>query len=152
MLVKLTPVINFINILRKNFSYERCFGSFFYVHVTRKKLPKQHTYKKFVNKLLMKLTKGSNTVQLTYFYTHLEIKLMSTMSNDTYKNKQPWYWNCLNLILLKNSSKRSSRAWYAINSWDLSEFICHDLSKPKILKMVSQNVLIWSKEVQAKFS
>jgi len=29
--------VNFINILRTNFSYERCFGRIFYIHVTRKK-------------------------------------------------------------------------------------------------------------------
>ncbi len=28
------PVVNFINILRTNFLYERRFGSFFYLHVT----------------------------------------------------------------------------------------------------------------------
>jgi hypothetical protein len=48
--------VNFINILRTNFSYECHFGSFFYVHVTRKKLPKQSLNKKFVRKRLMKLT------------------------------------------------------------------------------------------------
>jgi len=36
---------HFINILRTNFSYERRLGSFFYVHVTREKLPKQRLYK-----------------------------------------------------------------------------------------------------------
>jgi len=36
--------VNFINILRTNFLYERCFGSFFYVHETREKVPKQHSY------------------------------------------------------------------------------------------------------------
>jgi len=38
------PGVNFINILRTNFSYEYHFGSFFYVHVTREKLLKQHSY------------------------------------------------------------------------------------------------------------
>ncbi len=32
--------VNFINILRANFLYKRHFGSFFYVHITREKLPK----------------------------------------------------------------------------------------------------------------
>ncbi len=32
--------------------------SFYYVHVTRKKLPKQRSYKKFVHKTLMKLRLG----------------------------------------------------------------------------------------------
>jgi len=49
-------VVNFINILRTNFLYECCFGSFFYVHVTRKKLQKQRSCKKFVRKMLVTLT------------------------------------------------------------------------------------------------
>jgi len=32
-------VVNFINIKRTIFLYKRRFGSFYYVHVTRKKLP-----------------------------------------------------------------------------------------------------------------
>jgi len=34
------PGVNFINILRTNFLYKRCFGSFFYVHVIREKAAK----------------------------------------------------------------------------------------------------------------
>jgi len=49
-------VVNFINILRINFSYKWRFSSFFYVHVTRKKLPKLGSYKKLARKMLMKLT------------------------------------------------------------------------------------------------
>ncbi len=37
MLVKLSPAVNFINFIRPRFMYERRFGSFFHVHVTRKK-------------------------------------------------------------------------------------------------------------------
>jgi len=44
LLMKLTPVVNFINILHTNFSYEHCFSSFFYV--TREKLLKPGSYKK----------------------------------------------------------------------------------------------------------
>jgi len=29
-----SPSVNFINMLHTNFSYKRCFGSFFHVHVT----------------------------------------------------------------------------------------------------------------------
>ncbi len=44
-----------------HFTYElHHFGSFFYVHVTREKLPKRRLYKKFVHKMLMKLTKGKS--------------------------------------------------------------------------------------------
>jgi len=38
MLVKLTTGVNFTNVKRTNFLYER---HFFYVHVTREKLPKR---------------------------------------------------------------------------------------------------------------
>jgi len=54
--MKLTPGVNFINVKRTNFLYKRSFGSFYYVHVTRKKLSKQHSYEKFVRLTLMKLT------------------------------------------------------------------------------------------------
>ncbi len=53
-----TPVVNFINILRTNFSYKHSFGSFSLVTCTYKKLPKWRLYKKFVCKMLMKLTAG----------------------------------------------------------------------------------------------
>jgi len=49
ILMKLTPAVNFINIKRTSFSYERHFGSFFlrmYVRMYIKKLPKQNSYKK----------------------------------------------------------------------------------------------------------
>jgi len=36
----LNPVVNFINIKHMIFRTNVCFGSFYYVHVTRKKLPK----------------------------------------------------------------------------------------------------------------
>jgi len=54
--------VNFINILRMNFLNERCFGSFFYVHVTREKLPKQPSYDKCVLKILIKLTTDQQPV------------------------------------------------------------------------------------------
>jgi hypothetical protein len=38
--------------------YKCHFDSFFYVHATREKLPKQRSYKKFVPIMLMKLTAG----------------------------------------------------------------------------------------------
>ncbi len=48
--------VNFINVMHTNFSYEHCFGSIFYVHVTREKLPRRLSYKKFLRITLMKLT------------------------------------------------------------------------------------------------
>jgi len=56
---------NFINVKRTNFLYERGFGSFYYVHVTRKKLPKWRSYRKHECLMLMKLTAGC--LRSTYF-------------------------------------------------------------------------------------
>ncbi len=56
--------VNFINILHTNFSYKHCFGSFFYVHVTKEKLPKQCSYKKNVRNMLMKLSLGVELLRL----------------------------------------------------------------------------------------
>jgi len=50
------------------FLHKRSFGSFFYIHVTRKKLPKWCLYEKFVGGMLMKLTAGVN---FTKFYVRL---------------------------------------------------------------------------------
>jgi len=50
--------VNFINIKRTNYSYERHFGSFSIVTCTKKKLPKQRLYKKIARITLMKLTPG----------------------------------------------------------------------------------------------
>ncbi len=51
-----TPGVNVINILRTNFLYANHFGSFFYIQVTREKLPKHYSHKKFELLTLMKLT------------------------------------------------------------------------------------------------
>ncbi len=40
MMVNLTPVVNFINVKCTKFLHERRFGSFYYLHVTRKMLRK----------------------------------------------------------------------------------------------------------------
>ncbi len=60
-LMSLLPGVNFINVLRMLFSYECCFGSFFCAHVTREKLPTQHSYKKPVSITLMSLLPGVNS-------------------------------------------------------------------------------------------
>jgi hypothetical protein len=50
------PGANFINILHTHFSYERHFGSFFKVHVTRKSYQKGLLYKKRKHWIFMKLS------------------------------------------------------------------------------------------------
>ncbi len=42
----LIPCVNIINIKRTNFSYECCFSSFYYIHVTRKKAAKMTSVQK----------------------------------------------------------------------------------------------------------
>ncbi len=49
-------LVNFINVLRANFTNKSLFGSFFYLHVTREKLLKRRLYITFACKMLMKLT------------------------------------------------------------------------------------------------
>jgi len=46
MLMKLTPFVNYINVLCTNVMYESLFSSFFYLHVTWEKLPKRRLYAK----------------------------------------------------------------------------------------------------------
>jgi hypothetical protein len=65
------PSVNFINIKHTNFSYKRHFGSFYYVHVTRKKLPKQCSYEKFARLTLMKSTAGSFALKKKWVRSNL---------------------------------------------------------------------------------
>jgi len=65
-----------VSISSTNFSYERHFGNFFYAHVAGEK-PKQCAYKKFVSKILMKLTTGLN------FTNILQVAFMSTDPKST---------------------------------------------------------------------
>jgi len=56
MLMKLSQGVNFINILCAHFLYKVLHTAFFYLHVTREKLPKILLYEKGSRKMLMKLT------------------------------------------------------------------------------------------------
>jgi len=53
--------------------YERYFGSFFYVHVTREKLPKQCSYKKFVLQVRLenKVVFCGHIFLWTYFFVDI---------------------------------------------------------------------------------
>ncbi len=48
------------------FLYEHHLDSFFYIRVTRKKLPKQHLYEKFVHIMLMKLSPRVNFINVKH--------------------------------------------------------------------------------------
>ncbi len=73
-----TPVVNFINMLRTIFSYEHCFSSFFYVHVTKRK---RRSYKKFAHKMLMKLTTTKPTLsEFSFFKLQKQLDSLKTNS------------------------------------------------------------------------
>jgi len=57
-------VVNFINVKCSNFLYKHHFGSFYHVHVTRKKLPKWCSYEKFACLTLMKLKPVVNFINI----------------------------------------------------------------------------------------
>jgi len=59
------------------FLYKHCFGSFFYLHVAREKLPKRRLYEKFARKMLMKLTPN----QSINICLKLDVR-MASMAND----------------------------------------------------------------------
>jgi len=63
-MIQCHTVVNFINVLRANFTYERLFDSFSYLHVTRENLPKRCSYEKCACKTLMKLTPGVNFINI----------------------------------------------------------------------------------------
>jgi len=79
------PVVNFINIKRTNFSYKLHFGSFYYLHVTRKKLPKQCLYKKFARITLMKLTPEAKATQSKAFSRYRILLSLSVMNKSFFK-------------------------------------------------------------------
>ncbi len=64
-----TPCVNFINVKLAPFSYERCFDSLFYIHVTRKKLQKWRLYKKLACLTLMKLMAGCHFLSSFTFFS-----------------------------------------------------------------------------------
>jgi len=73
-LMKLTPAVNFINVLCANFMYECLFGSYFNLNVTREKVPKKHLYEKLAHIMLMKLTPGVVLASL------LKLKILTELS------------------------------------------------------------------------
>jgi len=106
--------VNFINVKHTNFLYERHFGSLYYVHVTRKKLPKRRSYEKFACLMLMKLTEGVNSVNIhkTNFtnlhkYESIEYRLMSwvTMLIKTNIHKKQFYEDVMDLHIYDSSLK-----------------------------------------------
>jgi len=87
------------------FLYKHWFGSFFYVHVTRGKLPKQCSYEKFVCKMLMKLTAcfKSNLKMYHNNVNAFENRLWHLCSDPVFK--QQISKNVVKLFLICRQSK-----------------------------------------------
>ncbi len=73
------PLANFINVLRVSFLYERHFGSFFKVHVTRKKLPKR----RFVRKMRAKNVDEIDTMMIISKLLLTTFEVSSILSFDS---------------------------------------------------------------------
>jgi len=94
------PGLNFIRILNTNFSYECLFGSFFYLHVSREKLPKQRLYKKFVRKMLMKCTIG-----VKFMHQHFTSSFFVSRSQKHKDRLTTWLSFCtIGICLCKSCS------------------------------------------------
>jgi len=95
--------INFINILRANFSYERLFGSFSLVKCKWKK------YKKFALKMLMKLTRGVN------FTNILQAAFLFKTVFEAVMCLQIWFW--IFFLERKLSKKLLVKCWWNWLHW-----------------------------------
>jgi len=97
IMVKLTRIgVNFINILRTNFLYKCCFGSFSLVTCTSKKLPKQRLYEKFVSKMLVKLTRPGRRKSMVHDDAITE-KLFEKWMNKVFRILLLWKRRCHSL-------------------------------------------------------
>jgi len=117
-LIKLTTGVNFINIIRANFSYECLFGSFLRTYVRRKKLPKrQRTYEKFVRKMLMKLT----AVLLCLLFWSINFKTVSIQRHFvSLYHELSTFWRVFVIFEVSHFYKCVSRcacAWYMGCVW-----------------------------------
>jgi len=89
--------------------YESLFGSFFYLHVTREKLQKRHSYEKFVGLTLMKLTQGVNFINVertnfSYEYDVLATFLVTFWLWQKIRTKNACvkcWWNWLKVAISK---------------------------------------------------
>ncbi len=88
MLEKWTTGVNIINIKCTPFSYERCLGSFFYVHVARKKLPKWRSYEK---------TRAYNVDEID---TRPLVQLANLLKGEQLFFRLLWYFYDLPIIIL----------------------------------------------------
>jgi len=87
---------DFINVKRTNFLYERRFGSFYYVHVIRRKLPKQRSYEKFARLTLMKLTAGQQNLFMFLAFNKFKGKRMFINFRRNIQSKE--YPHCNQVI------------------------------------------------------
>ncbi len=128
-LLTLVSGVNFINVKHANFLYESLFGSFFYLNVTREKLPKRHSYKKFSRLMLMKLTAG--LICLILFFVlidhdnqqvnpEMKINHSSKSYRAFHRFRQAiyisWWWFGFRLNQIFNTALAASKK-YSIQKW-----------------------------------
>ncbi len=101
--------------------YECRFGSFFYLHVTREKLPKQRSYKKFVHLTLMKLTAGVNFINVLSwsFYVHRSQKHKKQSSCQSLIHSQDLHAKKLFIKCWRNRPLDTETVdlWHALSIW-----------------------------------
>ncbi len=144
MLMKLTPGVNFINMLRMNFLYKHHFGSFFYVHVTRKSC-QNTTFVRKIHTFNVDEIDFSSFIKMIFSFT------MSTTSTneiciESLSNNHTWAQEGLKegasfLIFGKRDSypalKLMWQNWQKI--WEIFEFKIG--GKYKILKILVRNLI-----------
>jgi len=86
-----------------NFLYECRFGSFFYVHVSREKMPKQCSCKKFVRKMLMKLTPDCGWIDSSLICEEEQISLQQNVG--LFCLQKEIFWVMFRIVKLNKSSE-----------------------------------------------
>ncbi len=116
------PGVNFINIIRANFSYECLFGSFLRTYVRTYvekscRIDNVRTYKKFVRKMLMKLT----AVLLCLLFWSISFKTVSIQRHFvSLYHELSTFWRVFVIFEVSHFYKCVSRcacAWYMGCVW-----------------------------------
>jgi len=142
MLLKFSPAVNFINFKRVRFSYERWTRN---LYVTRKKLPKQRSYEKFVHLTLLKFSPGGWSVfrmlKMRVLISVVDERQSENWSRDNRVRHSDWWNNCycvetLNTYLLLVDTWNINNSHSFCLEYDTNNFF----SSPS-LKLSSQQKL-----------
>jgi len=109
-----TQGVNFINVSRKHFLYERLFDSFSLVTCKWKKLPKSLSYIKFACKMLMKLTREVIVEKWPFTFA-----VRSALSST---RRWIWLWFDLNLRRKSLVHEFNLSFWHLSCSYSVSRY------------------------------